>query len=56
MTDEQADDDLVSLNVADALEIYAAIFKLTVDQAADHLRSEGGARWSPRAVGKLRAL
>jgi death-on-curing protein len=33
------EEELVYLTRDDALEIYAAIFSLTVEQAADHLRS-----------------
>jgi death-on-curing family protein len=39
VTDERDEGDFVYLGVDDALEIYAAIFGLTVTQAADHLRS-----------------
>lgn len=39
MTGEHDEGDFVYLGVDDALEIYAAIFGLTVTQAADHLRS-----------------
>jgi death-on-curing family protein len=39
VTDEHDEGDFVYLGVDDALEIYAAIFGLTVTQAADHLRS-----------------
>jgi hypothetical protein len=31
---------LIYLDLDDALEIYAAIFKLSPEQAADHLRSQ----------------
>jgi death on curing protein len=42
VTDEHDEGDFVYLGVDDALEIYAAIFGLTVTQAADHLRSRDG--------------
>lgn len=39
MNSEPDDDEVVYLGLEDALEIYAAIFSLTVEQAAEHLRS-----------------
>ena len=36
----ELDDGYVYLTLDDALEIYAAIFRLTAEQAADHLRSQ----------------
>ncbi len=36
----ELDDGYVYLTLGDALEIYAAIFGLTTEQAADHLRSQ----------------
>ncbi len=36
----ELDDGFAYLSLADALEIYAAIFSLTAEQAADHLRSQ----------------
>lgn len=40
MTSEANDEDPIYLSLRDALEIYAAVFKLNVEQAADHLRSQ----------------
>jgi death-on-curing protein len=37
---EADDDSFISLRLGDALEIYAAIFNLSTEQAADHLRSQ----------------
>lgn len=34
------DEEFVYLTLEDALEIYAAIFNLTLEEAADHLRSQ----------------
>ena len=39
MNGEPDDEAIVYLSLDDALEIYAAIFDLSVEQAADHLRS-----------------
>lgn len=39
MTSEADDEALIYLGLEDALEIYAAIFDLDTEQAADHLRS-----------------
>ena len=39
MSGDPDEEELVYLTRDDALEIYAAIFSLTVEQAADHLRS-----------------
>lgn len=40
MTSELDGEDFIYLSLGDALEIYAAIFKLSTEQAADHLRSQ----------------
>ena len=40
MNVEVDDENFVYLSLSDALEIYAAIFKLNAEQAADHLRSQ----------------
>lgn len=39
MSGDPDEEQFVYLTLDDALEIYAAIFSLTVKQAADHLRS-----------------
>jgi death-on-curing protein len=39
VSDAVDDGGLIYLGLGDALEIYAAIFKLSPEQAADHLRS-----------------
>ena len=39
MNIEADDENFIYLSLGDALEIYAAIFKLNAKQAADHLRS-----------------
>ncbi len=41
MSGDPNEEEFVYLTLDDALEIYAAIFSLTVKQAADHLRSRG---------------
>jgi death-on-curing protein len=40
VTSETDDENFIYLSVVDALQIYAAIFKLAPGQAADHLRSQ----------------
>lgn len=40
MSSEADDENFIYLGLGDALEIYAAIFKLNTEQAADHLRSQ----------------
>jgi hypothetical protein len=37
---EADDENFIYLSLGDALQIYAAIFKLNAEQAADHLRSQ----------------